>query len=93
MPENAKANGTAASFTRMSDAFLNMDFRKVVALYLDFLENLTKQVLDFQETSMNWAKETPLEPFVEFQTSIARKLTETSINALRNLYQIETPSS
>ena len=64
-----------------------------MALYLDFVENLTKQVLEFQETSLNWAKETPLEPFVEFKTSIARKLAETSISAVRNLYQIEPASS
>jgi hypothetical protein len=93
MSENEKANGRDPSFARISEAFLNMDLRKSMALYLDFIENLTKQVLDFQETSMNWAKETPFEPFVEFKTSIARKLVETSFNAVRNLYQIETPSS
>ena len=93
MPESSRDNGTANAFSRMSEAFLNVDLRRGLALYLDFIENLTKQVLDFQETSLNWAKETPLEPFVEFQTSIARKIAETSISAVRSLYQIETPSS
>jgi hypothetical protein len=93
MSENGKANGSAQSFARISAAFLNMDLRKAMVLYLDFIENLTKQVLEFQETSMNWAKETPLEPFVEFKTSISRKLVETSFSAVRNLYQIETPFS
>jgi hypothetical protein len=73
----------------MSEAFLNMDCGKAVALYLDFVENLSEQFLEFQETLMHWTKETPLEPFVEFNTSLSRKLVETSISAVRNLYQIE----
>ena len=47
MPENAKVDETFKSFIRMSEALLNMDFSKAMALYLDFIENLTKQVLDF----------------------------------------------
>ena len=93
MQNNARANGTAESFTRINEAFLNMDFGKAVGLYLDFIENLTEQMFDFQETFMNWTKETPLEPFVEFKTSLSRKLVETSISAVRNLYQIERPYS
>lgn len=93
MAENTKVNGAADSFTRMSEAFLNTDFRKAAASYLDFIENLTNQILDFQENAMGWAKETPLEPFVEFQTSISRKLAETSISAVRSLCQIQSPTS
>ena len=93
MAENSKVNGAAESFTRMSEAFFNTDFRKAAATYLDFVESLTKQILDFQENVMGWAKETPLEPFVEFQTSISRKLAETSINAARSLCQIQAPNS
>jgi hypothetical protein len=54
---------------------------------------MTKQVLEFQEMSMGWAKETPLGPLVEFQTSISRKLAETSISAMRSLCQIQTQPS
>lgn len=93
MAENTNFNGAAESFTRMSEAFFNTDFRKAAATYLDFIENLTNQILDFQETALGWAKETPLEPFIEFQTSISRKLAETSINAARSLCQIQTPNS
>ena len=93
MSENAKGNATAESVTRISEALFNMDLRKAMALYLDFVENLTDQILEFQEKSMNWAKETPLGTLVEFNTSISRKLVETSIGAMRNLYQIERPSS
>jgi hypothetical protein len=93
MAENAKANGPTESFARMSEAFLNTDFRKAAALYFDFIEDLTKKILDLQENAMGWAKETPLEPFVEFQTSISRKVVETSISAARNLCQIQTPAS
>jgi hypothetical protein len=92
MAESARANGTS-EFTRMSEAFLNMDVRKAAALYIDFIENMTKQVLEFQEMSMGWAKETPLGPLVEFQTSISRKLAETSISAMRSLCQIQTQPS
>ena len=93
MAEETKFNGAAESFTRMSEAFFNTDFRKAAATYLDFIENLTRQILDFQESAMCWAKETPFEPLIEFQTSISRKLAETSINAARSLCQIQTPNS
>jgi len=93
MAESAKADGIADSFTRMTEGLFSMDFRKAAALYFDFIESLTKQMLDFQEAAMGWAKETPLEPFVEFQTSISRKLADTSISAARSLCQIQTPSS
>jgi hypothetical protein len=93
MAESAKADGTANSFTRMTEAFFSTDIRKAAALYFDFIESLTKQMLDFQESALGWAKETPLEPFVEFQTSISRKLAETSLSAARSLCQIQTPSS
>lgn len=93
MAESAKTDGTVESLSRITEGFFNADVRKAVALYLDIIENVTKQVLDFQETAMGWAKETPLEPFVEFQTSISRKLAETTINAARNLCQIQTPTS
>ena len=89
MAEKAKTNGTADSFNRLSEAFFSPDLRKMAALYLDFVENFTKQVLDFQEAAMGWAKETPLEPFVEFQTTMSRKLAETSISAARSLCQIQ----
>ena len=93
MRENAKANETTEPFTRISEAFLNMDCGKAMGLYLDFIENMTEQFLEFQETLMHWTKETPLEPFVEFNTSLSRKLVETSISAVRNLYQIERSSA
>jgi hypothetical protein len=88
--ENVNVDGISESFAKMSEAFLSMDLRKMAASYLECIEYLTKQALDFQETTMSWAKETPLGPFVEFQTSITRKLAETSINAVRGLWQIET---
>ncbi|MBV8773277.1 MAG: hypothetical protein JO166_13250 [Deltaproteobacteria bacterium] len=92
MAESATANGTAESFSRMTEAFFNTDLRRVAALYLDFIENMTKQILDCQETATGWAKETPLEPFIEFQTSITRKLAETSISAVRSFYQLQPAS-
>ena len=93
MAENTNISGIFESYTRMGEAFLSMDIRKVAASYLDFIESLTKQVLDFQETALGWAKETPLGPLVEFQTSISRKLAETSISAARSLWQIQTETS
>ena len=93
MAENANVTGVFESFTKMGEAFLSMDVRKVAASYLDFIENLTNQMLDFQETALGWAKETPLGPFVEFQTSISRKLAETSINTARSLWQIQSEPS
>ena len=91
--ENANITGIFESFTRMGEAFLSMDVRRVAASYLDFIESLTKQMFDFQDTALGWAKETPLGPFVEFQTSMSRKLAETSINTARSLWQIQTEPS
>jgi len=91
--ENPNVTGVSESFARMSEAFVSMDPRKVAALYLEFIENLTKQFLDLQETALGWAKETPLGPLVEFQTSMSRKLAETSISAARSLWQIQTETS
>jgi hypothetical protein len=91
--ENKNVVGASDSFIRMSEAFLSMDVRKFAAFYIEFIENLTKQFLEFQETALGWAKETPLGPFVEFQTSISRKLAETSINTARSIWQIETETS
>jgi hypothetical protein len=88
MAESATANGTADSFSRITEAFFNTDLRRVAALYLDFIENLTRQILDCQESVTGWAKETPLEPFIEFQTSMSRKLAETSISAMRSFCQL-----
>jgi hypothetical protein len=92
MAESATANGTTESFSRITEAFFNTDLKRVAALYLDFIENLTKQILDCQESATGWAKETPLEPFVEFQTSITRKLAETSISAVRSFYRLQPAS-
>lgn len=88
--ENANVAGIFEPFARMGEAFLSMDPRKIAALYIEFIENLTNQALDFQEMALGWAKETPLGPFVEFQTSISRKLAETSFSAARSLWQIPT---
>jgi hypothetical protein len=86
--ENANIAGISESFAKMSEAFLSMDAKKVAASYFDLVENVTKQMLDFTETTLGWAKETPLGPFVEFQTSISRKLAETAVSAARSLWQI-----
>jgi hypothetical protein len=93
MAQTSTAEGIFESFTRMSEAFLNFDLRKAAASYIDLVENLANQALDFYEMSKGWTKETPLEPFVDFQTSLSRKLVETSISAVRNLWQLEPQTS
>ena len=93
MAGNENVAGVSDSFTRMGEAFFSMDVRKFAALYIEFIEILTKQFLEFQETALGWAKETPLGPFAEFQTSISRKLAEASISAARSLWQIQTETS
>jgi hypothetical protein len=52
---------------------------------------LAKQAIELQEKGSEWAKNTPLAPFLEMQTLIASKLVERSATAARDLWQIPQP--
>src|SRR5216684_4241076 len=50
--------------------------KKVAAWYIDTSEKVAKNALEFQKTTTQWAKETPLAPIFEAQQEIGRKIIE-----------------
>lgn len=78
------------SFSKMNESFLSLDgAKKAAAWYIETTEKFATQALELQEKATEWAKETPLAPIFEAQSSIARKLIERSASAARNLWHIE----
>jgi hypothetical protein len=79
------------SFTKLNESFFKPDgAKKAAAWYIETSEKLATQMIELQEKATSWAKETPLAPLFEAQSSIARKLVERSAAAARNLWQLET---
>lgn len=89
MAEKETREGMFEAFTKVSEAFLNVEgARKAAAWYIDNSEKLANQAIELQEKATTWAKETPFATLFETQTSIARKFVERSANAARNIWQI-----
>ena len=90
MAEQAETVNVFESFTKLGESFFSVDgAKKAAASYIETSEKLANQVIELQEKSLSWAKETPLAPLFEAQISIAKKLVERSAAAARNLWQIE----
>jgi hypothetical protein len=62
--------------------------KKAAAWYIDTTEKLATQALDFQVKATEWAKETPIYPFIEAQQTIGRKLVEQSASTARSLWRL-----
>src|SRR5437016_30315 len=84
-PEGAKVSEKVdskkglRSFPELSESLCNLEgVKKAAARYIENCEKLAKQAIELQEKSAAWAKETPLAPLFEAQTSIARKFVERS---------------
>jgi hypothetical protein len=79
------------SVSRFGESFLSLDgVRKTAARYIECGEKLANQAIELQEKTTSWAKKTPLWPLFEVQTTIARKIVESSASAARNLWQIRS---
>lgn len=63
--------------------------KKVAAWYIDTTEKLANEVIDFQSTASEWAKETPLAPILEAQQDLGRKFVKRSAETARKIWQIE----
>jgi hypothetical protein len=90
--EITRNTGIFESFTKMNESLFSMDIRKAAAAYIDFVEELTRQSLELYDSLTSWAKDTPFAPMFELQTSVSRKLAETTISAARNLWQVQAVS-
>jgi hypothetical protein len=81
--------GVYEGFSRMAEACFTPDgAKKAAAWYIDTTEKLATQALDFQAKATEWAKETPIYPFIEAQQTIGRKLIEQSVSAARSLWRL-----
>jgi len=63
--------------------------KKIVASYIDNGEKMAKGVLDFQEKTFSWAKDTPWAPFFKAQNALTSQWIEGSASLARKLWQIE----
>src|ERR1700730_14338605 len=81
--------GVYEGFSRMAEACLTPDSaKKAAAWYIDTTEKLATQALDLQPKATEWAKETPIYPFIEAQQTIGRKLVEQSVSTARSLWRL-----
>ena len=87
-----KAEKRAGLFENLSDlrkdVFSVDGARKVAAWYIDTSEKLANGVLDFQASTTEWAKETPLAPIIEAQQELGRKLVKRSAEVARTVWQL-----
>jgi hypothetical protein len=81
--------GVYEGFSRMAEACFTPDSaKKAAAWYIDTTEKFATQALDFQAKATEWAKETPIYPFIEAQQTIGRKLVEQSVSTARSLWRL-----
>jgi hypothetical protein len=89
MADKLDGENVFESFTKLNESFFKPDgAKKAAAWYIETSEKLATQIIELQEKATSWAKETPLAPLFEAQSSIARKLVERSAAAARNLWQL-----
>ncbi len=62
--------------------------KRIAALYIDTSERIAKDVLDFQASASEWARETPLGPVFDAQNELGRKVVERSAEAARRFWQL-----
>src|SRR5260370_5444061 len=90
MSEKMDSEKMFESFSKLGESFFSLDgVKKAAAWYIETSEKLVNQAIELSEKSTGWAKETPLAPLFEAQTSLARKFLERSVSAARNLWQIQ----
>lgn len=88
MPQKEQS-GVYEGFSRIAETcFSPTGAKKAAAWYIDTTEKLATQALDFQVKATEWARETPLYPFIEAQQTIGRKLVEQSASTARSLWRL-----
>lgn len=88
--EKAQRDGMFEGFTNLGKNLYNVEgAKKMAAWYIDTSEKLANDVLDFQATATEWAKETPLAPILEAQFDLSRKFVKRSADAARSIWQLE----
>lgn len=88
--EETKHEGIYDGFSRLSESYLSPEgVKKAASWYISTSEKLANQTLDFQAKSIEWAKGTPLYPFVEAQQNFSRKFIEQSASTARTLWRLE----
>jgi hypothetical protein len=92
MTERTNIGSVIDCFSKLGESFLSAEeMKKAAEWYIETSEKLAHQLIDLQEKANSWAKSTPFGPLFEAQASIARKLTERSASAARNLCKVARP--
>ncbi len=82
-------SGVYEGFSRIAEKCFNpAGAKKAAAWYIDTTEKIATQALDFQVKATEWAKETPIYPFIEAQQTIGRKFVEQSASTARSLWRL-----
>jgi hypothetical protein len=82
--------GIFESVSKMNESIFSLDaMKKAAAWYIETSEKFANQAIEVQERVTGWAKDTPLAPLFEAQSSFARKFVERSANAARTMWQIQ----
>jgi hypothetical protein len=94
MADKDVREGLFDSFTRFNESVFSLEgVKKAAAWYIETSEKFANQAVELQEKATGWAKETPLAPLFEAQSSLARKFIERSASTARNLWQIQPSNS
>jgi hypothetical protein len=90
MAEKESVAGVFGNVANLGAKLINVEgAKKFAAWYIDTSEKVANQAIDFQESTMQWAKQTPLAPIFAAQYEYGKKIVERSANAARSLWRLE----
>jgi hypothetical protein len=90
MSEKESLSGVFENVANLGAKLLNVEgAKKFAAWYIDTTEKVANQAIDFQESTTQWAKQTPLAPIFAAQYEYGKKIVERSANAARSLWRLE----
>ena len=89
MAEKSEA-GVFDKISNLGSNLINVEgAKKFASWYIDTSEKVARQAIDFQASTTEWAKETPLAPIFAAQVEFGKKIVERSANAARSLWRLE----
>ncbi len=89
MAEKENMQKSFAAFPKLEEVFSAQGIKRLAAQYIDTNEKLAYDLLDLQAKATAWAKDTPFAPVFEAQNEFGRRFVERSVNAARNLWQLD----
>jgi len=90
LAEKETVSGMLGNVANLGAKLINVEgAKKFAAWYIDTTEKVANQAIDFQESTTQWAKQTPLAPIFAAQYEYGKKIVERSANAARSLWRLE----